>query len=144
MIKKIMASLLVLSLCFVPVAHMLDQNANVASAKKYNSGKKSYNSNSTNSNSPSTFKKENDKKDSMTTAKKSTATKSNKGGFLKGMMLGGLAGLLFGSLLGNLGVLGSILGFMINTLAIVAIVMIVRKIFTSLKKKRKDDQAWER
>ncbi|MGM7636635.1 hypothetical protein [Bacillus sp. Hm123] len=142
MIKKIMASLLVFSLCFAPLAHVMDQSTYAVSAKKYKSGKKSYNS--TNSNSTSTVNKDKDKQDSMTTAKKSTATKSNKGGLLKGMMLGGLAGFLLGSLLGDLGILGSILGFMINMLAIVAIVMIARKIFTTLKKKRKDDEAWQK
>ncbi|KAB7705295.1 hypothetical protein F9802_14420 [Bacillus aerolatus] len=147
MLKKIIASILVCSLCLAPVGNILDQNTHVASAKSYKSGKGSFKPST--SNSPSLFKKNNDqqvnKQNSTTNStKKSTAAKSKKGGLLKGLFIGGLAGLLFGSLLGNLGILGSILGFMVNMIVIVAIVMIIRKIVVSLKNKRRDYDAWEK
>lgn len=145
MLKKIIASLMVLSLCLAPVTTVLDHNPHVVSAKSYKSGKKSYNSGT--SNSSSVFKKDTNQVNKQTTtnfAKKSTVTKSSKGGFMKGLIAGGLAGLLFGSLLGNLGVLGSILGLLVNVMAIMALVMIIRKLFTALKRKRRDQHTWER
>ncbi|MFK2825981.1 hypothetical protein QYG89_09935 [Bacillus sp. B190/17] len=143
MLKKIIASLLVCGLFFAPIGNLVDQNPHVASAKSYKSGKKSFNS--TKSNSPSLFKKDNDKQKSTTNySKKSTAAKSNKGGLLKGLFIGGLAGMLLGGLIGNLGILGSILGFIINMMAIVALVMIIRAIFTALKRKRREENTWER
>lgn len=94
-------------------------------------------------------------KQSITTPKKSDgATQSNPGtkapakagatkpGFfsggslMKGLMVGGLAGLLFGSMFSGLGAFGNILGFMINMLAIFAIIMIIRVAFVYLRSKR--------
>jgi len=148
MLKKLMASLLVFSVCLAPVGHIVDQNTQVASAKSYKSGKKSYSPPA--SNSPSLFKKDRDQqvnkqKSTSNYSKKSTVTKSKKGGFLKGLFLGGVAGLLFGSLLGNLGMLGSILGFLINMVVLVAIVIVIQKIVTSLfRNKRRGYDSWNR
>lgn len=62
------------------------------------------------------------------------------GGLMKGLMLGGLAGLLFGSLLANMGMLGSLLGLMINLAAIYVLFVVIRKVFSALTKmKRKED-----
>ena len=59
---------------------------------------------------------------------------------MKGLFIGGIAGLLFGSLFANMGILGSILGFAINAFAIIFIVVIIKKIFDLLKaKKKKED-----
>lgn len=148
MLKKIMASLFIFSLCFAPISHVFDHQPQSASAKSYKSGRKSYNSPA--GSSPSFLKKDKDQqvnKQKSTTkdSKKSAASKSNKGGLLKGLFLGGVAGLLFGSLLGNLGILGSVLGFLINMIVLVAIVVLIRKIVVSLfKNKRKDDHSWNR
>ena len=58
---------------------------------------------------------------------------------MKGLMIGGLAGLLIGNL-ASMGMLGSILGFAINILAIVFLIVIIRKVFALLKaKKEKED-----
>lgn len=144
MLKKIMASMLVFGLCFAPVAHVFDNNAQVASAKSYKSGKKSYNAPAS-SNSPSLFKKDKDQQTNKQKTTANSAKKSTKGGLLKGLFIGGAAGLLFGSLLGNLGVLGSILGFAINMIVIVAIVMVIWKIVKVLvRNKRKEQDAWNR
>ncbi len=55
---------------------------------------------------------------------------------MKGLMLGGLAGLLFGSLFSGMGILGNILGLLINFAAIAVIVMLVVKIFNMFKDKK--------
>ena len=52
-------------------------------------------------------------------------------------MIGGLAGLLFGSLFANMGILGSILGLFVNILGIIILIAVIRKIFTFFKDKRK-------
>ncbi|QED46509.1 hypothetical protein [Cytobacillus dafuensis] len=147
MFKKIIASLMVLSLCLAPVTSIVNHNPHVVSAKSYKSGKKSYNSGTHNNSSfykKDTNQQVNKQKTTTNFTKKSKTTKSSKSGFLKGLAFGGLAGLLFGGLLGNLGVLGSILGLFINIMAIMALVLIIRKVFTSLKRKRRDNQTWER
>ncbi|WP_238404399.1 MULTISPECIES: hypothetical protein [Paenibacillus] len=58
------------------------------------------------------------------------------GGLMKGMMIGGLAGLMFGSMFAGMGAFGNILGFMINLLAIFAIIMLIRVAFVYLRSKR--------
>lgn len=65
----------------------------------------------------------------------------SSGGFFKGLMLGGLAGLLFGGLLANMGIFGSILGLFINLLAIVILISIIRKIFVLIKHKKEKEAA---
>lgn len=143
MLKKLMASLLVFSLFLAPIGHIVDQNTQVASAKSYKSGKKSYSPPA--SNSPSFFKKDRDQQVNKQKSTSNYSKKSKKGGFLKGLFLGGVAGLLFGSLLGNLGMLGSILGFLVNMMVLVAIVIVIQKIVTSLfRNKRRDYDSWNR
>lgn len=146
MLKKIIASTLVFSLLFGPVSSYIDQNPATVSAKSYKSGKRSYNSST--SNSSTFFKNSNNqqvyKQKTTTSVKKSTIKKSNKGSFLKGLFVGGLAGLLFGSLLGKLGILGSLLGLAVNILAIMALVTIVRKVISAIRNRRRNDHSWER
>lgn len=60
-------------------------------------------------------------------------------------MLGGLAGLLFGSLFSGMGLLGNILGLLINVAAIAVIIMLVVKIINMFKdKKRKEEAQWHK
>jgi predicted lipid-binding transport protein (Tim44 family) len=144
MFKKLFSAMLVLTILFTPIGgFMLGDQLTTVSAKGYKSGKKSFNSN-TNNNSPSLFKKDDTQQKSSTTTKNSTTAKPKMGGIMKGLFLGGLAGLLLGGLLSNLGVLGSIIGLFINVLAIIAVIFIIRKLFTLFKKKRKseDDTVW--
>lgn len=55
---------------------------------------------------------------------------------MKGLMIGGLAGLLFGGMFANMGFMGEIFGLMINLLAIFAIIMLIRVAFVYLKSKK--------
>ena len=144
MFKKLFSAMLVLTILFTPIGgFILGDQLTTVSAKGYKSGKKSFNSN-TNNNSPSLFKKDDTQQKSSTTTKNSTSAKPKMGGIMKGLFLGGLAGLLLGGLLSNLGILGSIIGLFINVLAIIAVIFIIRKLFTLFKKKRKseDDTVW--
>lgn len=139
-LKKILAALLTTTLIFSPLGSVVFQDhATSVEAKGYKSGKKSFNNNSTNTNTNSFFQK---KKENDTTTNKSSATKTFKpGGLMKGLMIGGLAGLLFGSLFANMGLLGSILGFFINVLAIVVLISVIRRIFVYFKNKKKSEEA---
>jgi len=58
-----------------------------------------------------------------------TGTGFGGGGLMRGLMLGGLAGLMFGGLLSGLGAFGSILGLLVNVLAIVVAIALVRKLY---------------
>ncbi|EUJ28044.1 hypothetical protein MFLO_12826 [Listeria floridensis FSL S10-1187] len=49
----------------------------------------------------------------------------NGKGFMGGLMMGGLAGLLFGGLLGNMGAFGNIFGLIINVLAIFLVIRLL-------------------
>ncbi|TXC91582.1 hypothetical protein FS935_08065 [Metabacillus litoralis] len=142
MLKKLFSAMLVTTLLFTPVGgFLLGDQITTVSAKGYKSGKKSFNSNTNNNtNSPSLFKKQ----DSSKTNQNSATTKPKTGSLMKGLFLGGLAGLLLGGLLSNLGILGSIIGLFVNVLAIFAVIFIIRKIFTYYKNKRKSEEntAW--
>ena len=63
------------------------------------------------------------------------------------LLFGGLAGLLFGSLLGGMGALAPILGAIINIVAIIIVIGLIRKLLVWLftdknKKKKEDDERW--
>lgn len=140
--KKIIASFLALVLVMSPIGSIvLNDQLTTVEAKRYKSGKKGFNSNQQQFNQPKVDKK----KEDSASLNKSTETPGKKGGFtsgglMKGLFFGGIAGLLFGGLLANMGVLGSIVGFAINVLAILLIVGLLRKIFFLLKeRKRKED-----
>ncbi|WP_273131160.1 hypothetical protein ACNRWW_07010 [Metabacillus sp. HB246100] len=146
MTKKLFSAILVATLLFTPVGgFLLGDQISTVSAKGYKSGKKSFNSNTTNNNnSPSLFKKDDSQQKSSTTTSSNTTTKSKTGSIMKGIFLGGLAGLLLGGLLSNFGILGSIIGLFINMLAIFAVIFIIRKVYSYFKNKRKneEDAAW--
>lgn len=141
--KKLSAILLAFTLVFSSVGTtiLFANDADTVEAKGYKSGKKGFNSNNTNSNFQ---KKNNDATNPTTTKQNNNSTKkndsntasTNKGGLMKGLMLGGLAGLLFGSLFAGMGMLGNILGLLINVAAIAAIVFFLVKIYQLIKRKK--------
>ena len=63
------------------------------------------------------------------------------GGFMKGMMLGGLAGMLFGGMFANMGGFGQILGLLVNIAAILAIFMVIRAAWTYIRNNKKPSAA---
>ncbi|SOC06327.1 hypothetical protein SAMN05880501_104247 [Ureibacillus xyleni] len=143
--KIVSAILLAFTLAFTSVGTViLQDDVQTVEAKKYKSGKKSYNSNpGTNNNNI----KDNDAGTNVnkaTTTNKNTtgtATTAKKGGFfsgglMRGLFIGGLAGLLFGSLFADMGLLGNILGFAINAAAIIFIVFLCMKIYQMMKRKK--------
>ncbi|GEN82530.1 hypothetical protein SLU01_08420 [Sporosarcina luteola] len=141
--KKLMSALIALTIVMSPIGSIvLNDHATTVEAKRYKSGKKNFNTNQNNFTTPKKAEKKQDENNSLS---KTTKPASSKGGFfsgglMRGLFIGGVAGLLFGSLFANMGMLGSILGFMINMLVIVFAISIIRKIFMLLKaKKEKED-----
>ncbi|WP_338472228.1 hypothetical protein R4Z10_05650 [Niallia sp. XMNu-256] len=141
--KKILTAVLTAVLLFTPVGSVVFQDQpTTVEAKGYKSVKRGFNNNNNSStnNNNSFFQK---KQDNSTNTNKSAATKKNggffSGGLMKGLMLGGLAGLLFGGLFANMGFLGQILGLFINVLAIIFVIALIRRIFQFFKKKKKEE-----
>ncbi|MFC4410117.1 hypothetical protein ACFOZY_06650 [Chungangia koreensis] len=139
--KKFMAALLSAALLFAAVGTtvLISDPASVE-AKGYKSGKKGFNFNNNQQNQKSNIQK----KDTDSTAvNKSNTTTNNKGfssgGLMRGLFVGGLAGLLFGSLFANMGMLGSVLGLLINVLGILVLLWLIKTVFTMLIKKRDED-----
>ena len=139
-LKKLMVALLTITLIFSPIGNFVFNDAPIAEAKRYKSGKKSFNTNKQNTPTQSNIQK--DKEAKKPDAQKNTKSPSaNKGGLMRGLLVGGVAGLLFGSLFANMGMLGSILGFMINAAAIIFLVVIIRKVFGLLRARKQDEDA---
>lgn len=142
--KKLFAAVITAALLFTPIGTAIFQDQpTTVDAKRYSSGKKGFNFNNNNTNNNNSFF-QNKKADPNTTNKSAVTPNTAKkgfstGGFMKGLMVGGLAGLLFGSLFANMGFLGSILGLMINVLAIIVLISLIRGIFTYFKNKKKKE-----
>lgn len=66
------------------------------------------------------------------------------GSFMKGMMIGGLAGLLFGGIFGGMGVLGDLLGLIINVMAIYFLFIIIRSVVQSFIDRKKTNDSRNR
>lgn len=134
--KKIAAAFLALTLILSPIGTIVfNEHSPSAEAKGYKSGKKGFSPNQNNFNKPAVDKKDNT---SFTKNNGSQAAKPKSGGLMKGLMLGGLAGLLFGGLFANMGILGSILGLLVNVFAIIAIIGVIRMTYLYFKKKKQD------
>lgn len=144
--KKLMAMMLAVAVMFgaggfVPVDH--------ADAKGYKSGKRSFQPTQPSQNTPAPNQSQFNNSNSVKTPAKNTApapAQKSTGGFMKGLVFGGLAGLLLGGLLGNMGALGDIIGLLVNVMFVVLIIGIVRKLYTTYKqrKQEKEADAWRR
>ena len=136
-LKKILAAFMAAVLILTPAGNFIFQDhATTVEAKGYKSGKKSFNMN--NSKTQSNIQKKQD--DTTTTNKTNSTATTPKGGFasgglMKGIMLGGLAGLLFGGLLANMGALGPIIGLFINVLAIMFVISLIRNFFANKRRR---------
>ena len=141
--KKIFSALIALTIVMSPIGSLvLNDHAATVEAKGYKSGKKSFSPNQNNFSKPKADKKQ-EENSSFTKSTKNPSTKGGffSGGLMRGLFVGGIAGLLFGSLFANMGMLGSVLGFLINMLAIIFVISIVRRIFSLLKAKKERDNA---
>lgn len=153
--KKLSAIFIAFTLAFSSVGTVIlfDDDVQTVEAKSYKSGKKSYNNNTGSNN----YMQNNDSGTNSTVNKSTTTTnKSNTGttkgggfttgGLMKGLFVGGLAGLIFGSLFSDMGLIGNILGFAINAFAIIFIVFICIKIYQMLTRKKNKEvtDAWKR
>ena len=144
-LKKVLSALIALTIVMSPVGSLIMQDhATTVEARGYKSGKKSFNMNQNNA----TKQKVDNKQDENTSLSKSSKSDSTKGGFssgglMRGLFVGGIAGLLFGSLFANMGMLGSILGLLINVLAIIFVIGIIRKIFSLIKSKKENANPWQ-
>ncbi|GIN88862.1 hypothetical protein J6TS2_52480 [Heyndrickxia sporothermodurans] len=133
--KKLLMFLTVFTLIFTvtSIGYVDD-----AAAKGYRSGKRSFTPSQSNpfsknkSTNTNKFKQDN----KVNSTNKSFTNKSNKGGFMKGMLLGGLGGMLIGSLFGGmgLGAFGSILAGFVNIIILIGVVMIIVRIFQAFKR----------
>ncbi|MFD0771908.1 hypothetical protein ACFQZ1_24575 [Bacillus sp. CGMCC 1.60114] len=150
MLKKIVTILTAFMFVFAASSFI---SVDSAYAKTYKSGKKSYtpSSGQTQKSTVDLKKKDSNVNANKTTDSKTKATntapKSNKGSFMKGLLLGGLGGLLMGSLFANMGALGSVLAFMINMFVMAGIVMLAVRAFRYFKNQRKkqvEEAAWKR
>lgn len=147
MLKKIIAATMIFTFVLMPVKDIVfHDSAQTVSAKGYRSGVKSFNSNKGSGNS--FFQNKNpqqNKQKSFFNNNKSSA-KSQKGGFLKGMMFGGIAGLLFGGMLANMGGLGSLLGILINIIAILVVISLIGRIFNMFRNNRRtqEEDRWRK
>ncbi|BDH61720.1 hypothetical protein MTP04_18500 [Lysinibacillus sp. PLM2] len=121
----------------------------VAEAKSYKSGKKGFSSTPGSNNSNIQSKDTNT--NSSTVNKNNTNTTNNGGGFttgglMRGLFVGGLAGLLFGSLFSDMGLIGNLLGFAINAIAIVVIIALCVKIYQMITRKKDKEvtEGWKK
>lgn len=114
----------------------------------FKSGTKSYQSNPNRSttNNSTTNNSSTTSNTKSTTSNNATNTGSTKTGFfgggslMKGLMIGGLAGMLFGGLFGNMGFFGNLIGLAINLLAIYVLVMLGVGIYRAIKKRRTENE----
>jgi predicted lipid-binding transport protein (Tim44 family) len=145
MVKKILAAMVALSVAFTPVgSYVFDGHDNTVSAKSYKSGKRSFNVN------PSSPSRSNKQQSNFFNNKKSNNSFTNsvkkRGGFMRGLLFGGIAGMLMGGLLGNMGGFGAFLGLLINVIAVIVVISLIRSIFRMLKNRRREqeDTRWKR
>lgn len=108
-------------------------------AGSFKSGARSYSTTPKKATTDSVTKSDSNKGTASATS--STAGTANRGffsggSFMKGMMIGGLAGMLFGGFFGGMGAFGNLLGFAVNLLAIYLIVMLVLSFFRRRSQRR--------
>ncbi|MGZ9584122.1 hypothetical protein [Paenibacillus marinisediminis] len=136
--RKFLSVFLAIALVFSVTA---PTSVDAAKRGGYSSGVKKYNSTPNKSSNMNKSSNHNNSTNSSTKKPNNTTTATTKKpstgkSFMKGMMVGGLAGMLFGGL-GSMGIIGSIIGLMINMLAIAALVMVVMVLFRKIRNRKK-------
>ena len=125
MFKKFVAVFMAFTLLFV----LVNQTADAKPRRSIKSPKQSYTQtpktdNNVSQTNPGT-------KTGTTTGTAGKTTTANRGffsggSFMKGLMIGGIAGLLFGGLFSNMGFFGDLIGLFMNIIAIIALIALVR------------------
>lgn len=131
-------ALLIFSLFAFTVAITVPVGSADAKPRSFSSGKKSFTK--TPSKSDSGVSKSSTTNKSSSTA--GSATTQNRGFFsggslMKGLMIGGLAGMLFGGLFSGMGGLGNFFGLIINVLALFVLFAVFRAIYDRFKNRRR-------
>jgi uncharacterized membrane protein len=126
MMKKIASLFFAFALVFSVTAPLLDT---VDAKPRYRSPSKSYTPTTPKQTPPANSSNINNGTRTGATTPGTAGKTGFGGGLMRGMMLGGLAGLMFGGLLSGLGGFGSILGLLVNVLAIYLVFVLVRKAF---------------
>lgn len=138
MLKKMMLIVMAFTLL---IAFTNPDYADARRGGGFRSGPRSYTPAPKKSTTNNNYKKSDtttNNKMSGTTATSGANTKRgffSGGSFMKGLMVGGLAGMLFGGLFGNMGFLGNMLGMAVNLLAIYFVIMIVMSLFQRFRRK---------
>lgn len=141
--RKLVAALVACSLLLTPVGSVVfNGDVSTVEAKGYKSGKRSFNMDRSKTNPDSGIQQKQDRSN----MKDKSSANNRKGGFasgglMKGLMLGGLAGLFFGGLLANMGALGPIIGMMINIMAIMLVISLIRSFFLN-KRRKEESRQW--
>ncbi len=145
MLKKMTALFLAFGLLFSVAAPLID----TADAKRYRSPSRSYEQPPRNNvQEPQRTDRVNDgattQRPGVTTPGATRTGGFFSGGMMRGLFLGGMAGLLFGGLLANFGMLGSLLGLAINLLALFVLFILIRKVVVYFMNKRRDEGRYPR
>ncbi|MFB5675661.1 hypothetical protein ACE3NQ_02790 [Paenibacillus terreus] len=141
--KKFTMIMMALTLLFAVVA---PSDADARRGGGFSSGKRSYQTTPSKPNDSSTNNNVNRSETNRSNNGTVAGSTNNRtggffgGGFMRGMMIGGLAGLLFGGLFANMGMLGSLLGLAINLLGIYLLVVIGFAIYRSIRNRRKQQE----
>ncbi|GMK41512.1 hypothetical protein PCCS19_45690 [Paenibacillus sp. CCS19] len=127
MFKKFVAVFMAFTLLFV----LVNQTADAKPRGSIKSPKKSYTQTPTTPKTDNNVSQTNPGTKTGTTTGTTGKTTANRGffsggSFMKGLMIGGIAGLLFGGLFSNMGFLGNLIGLLMNIMAIVALIALVR------------------
>lgn len=144
MLKKLLSAAVAVTIVFSPIGNTVFQDLQQqteVSAKRYKSGTKRYNNNRV----TTPDNNQNNTVNRNTTTTNRNVTRNN-GGMMRGLMYGGLAGLLFGGLLAGMGGLGPILGMAINIIGILLAFMLISRIISAFKRNRhpEDRDQWRR
>lgn len=147
MVKKILAAFIALALVFSPLGDTVFHQQTQVSAKGYRTGIKTFTPNK--SNSFGSFFKTRNQRSNTNTATNGFPRGFSSGGFMRGMIFGGLSGLLFGSLLSHFGGFGMIAGFLINIIAVLAIIALIRYLYVSIterarRRRAEESERWKR
>lgn len=141
--KKILSALIVLTFILSPITPIgsvfVQDHVHKVEARGYKSVRRGFTPTPKRNNQQP--KRDNNQNNYNKSTNKSTNANTKKrgffsGGLARGLMIGGLAGLLFGGFLGNMGAFGSFLGLLINIIAIMFIINIGISIFKSMRANR--------